>query len=88
MQRKCAAVSLFSCENCISKDAHIQSLVHQIGILERLIIPAKPTQDITRDESEIDSIYQPNPIIIPEDEVSVEAARILSGEFGRLPDEI
>lgn len=79
-------MSIFSCASCQSKDAHIQSLVHQIQTLEKLVFPTRPTQDITLEEAEHDVLFE-SKIITPEDEVGMEAGRLMSGDYDRIPED-
>ena len=60
--------------------AHINSLQHQIQTLEKLVLPERPTQDITLDQ--VDSLYESDDKpIIPDDPLGTEADRLLTGGF-------
>ena len=75
-------MSIFRCKACSAHLAHINSLQHQVQALEKLVLPSRPTQDVTLDEAE--RLYEPdsNPIL-PEDPIALEADRLLTGEFDR-----
>jgi hypothetical protein len=78
---------LFECSACKAKDDHILSLRHQVQALEKLVLPSRPTQDITLAEAEVDEMYNGPSIIPPFEETDNEANNLLSGNFGTIPEE-
>lgn len=75
-------MSLFRCDLCSQKDEHITSLKHQIQTLERLVLPKERAQDITLTEVDPET---GEPLVLSPDQISEEAGRLLSGDFGHLP---
>ena len=58
-------MSLFHCASCAAKDAHINSLQNQVQMLEKLVFPPRPTQDVSNEEADIN--YNSDDIILQDD---------------------
>ncbi len=73
---------LFKCQLCSEKDSRISELSRQVAMLEKLVLPQKSTQDITLADREADVLLGSGPdLILPEDTISLEASRLLGGDY-------
>lgn len=70
---------MFSCKVCAEKDNRITELKHQISMLEKLVFPPRPTQDITVAEIESDKLFEPESHPVSDDDR--EAAALLTGSY-------
>lgn len=70
------------CDVCAEKDARIKDLQDQVTLLSKLLVPQKPTQDITIADLEVDSLLNGQEEAIKlDDAVAREADRFLGGDY-------